>query len=77
MGREWKSWEVQACLSHHNAPEDDEDRILWGDLRQRLCAIAEEPKYERLRVMHPDPPGSEDFKRFYSNDDGSEVEYGD
>lgn len=55
MGRRTVDITVAVSLSDHNSAEDQADEALVRDLAQRIKAIAEEPKYQAILLLPPDP----------------------
>jgi hypothetical protein len=51
VGYDSVGWSIAGSVSRHNSPRDKEDDELWEDLVERLKAIRDEPKYERLNLV--------------------------
>ncbi|MEY9837418.1 hypothetical protein [Streptacidiphilus sp. EB103A] len=43
--------EISVSLSSHNSPEDEDHEALYTELRERVRAIVDEPKYQAIGAM--------------------------
>lgn len=48
MGYTQRVIEVGLLLDHHNGPEQERDRQLADEIRQRILAVLREPRFEHL-----------------------------
>ena len=51
MGRDRVGIDIVAYVGRRNDPDDERDDELWEELRERVKAIVEDPKYAEITPM--------------------------